>query len=62
MHDYGELYAGSLDHNAAGLTGPSAEPYVPMDARGKASGEAPAEGTIFFRYEEETGRVHFNLS
>lgn len=60
MHDYGELYTGSLEHNAAGFTGPSSDPYVPLEAQSSREHEPASGTTVFFMYEETTGRLIFS--
>ncbi len=59
MHDYGELHAGALDHDASALVGPSSEPYVPLRARGGRDVEAACTSAVAVAYDDATGRLTF---
>ena len=60
MHDYGEVTAGALDHDAGALVGPSSDPYVPMRARASQQHDGGAcSSRISFSYNEATGDLVF---
>lgn len=58
MHDYGELRAGTLEHEAADFAGPSYEPYVPL-ARNSSQTDDAQRHSISFHHDEKSGRLIF---